>query len=297
MPVYREALASLYENRALSLAANAGLILNRYLREPQKQSGGEQEGGAGENAHNNELPARDELLDAAVVSVGRAWDVYRVAFQERQQRIGGAVRIFRTAGRLIIGLGAGSVLETGLTLNHVYGTPIIPGSALKGLAAHYCSTVWGASDPPFKGPDRDDFGTLPRVKAQLGQVQEGRYYDFMFGATEEAGFLTFHDAWITPDSLSGSLARDVMTPHHGDYYMKKMQDGRQSAPGDFDDPNPVTFLSVRGEFEVRVSCEGDANDSQKKKWESFALRLAGQALQNWGIGGKTSSGYGVMRAP
>jgi len=35
---------------------------------------------------------------------------------------------------LVVGLGAESVLETSLTLHRIYGYPIIPGSALKGLA-------------------------------------------------------------------------------------------------------------------------------------------------------------------
>ena len=45
--------------------------------------------------------------------------------------------------RLIVGLGSENVLETGIRLHHTYGMPIIPGSALKGLAAHYCDQVWG----------------------------------------------------------------------------------------------------------------------------------------------------------
>jgi CRISPR-associated protein Cmr6 len=39
--------------------------------------------------------------------------------------------------RLIVGLGGKGVLETGITLHHVTGLPIIPGSALKGLARAY----------------------------------------------------------------------------------------------------------------------------------------------------------------
>ena len=40
----------------------------------------------------------------------------------------------RTESRLVVGLGADSVLETAITLHRIYGFPIIPGSALKGLA-------------------------------------------------------------------------------------------------------------------------------------------------------------------
>lgn len=43
----------------------------------------------------------------------------------------------RSLGRLVVGLGGESVLETSLTLQFITGLPIIPGSALKGLCRHY----------------------------------------------------------------------------------------------------------------------------------------------------------------
>jgi CRISPR/Cas system CMR subunit Cmr6 (Cas7 group RAMP superfamily) len=37
---------------------------------------------------------------------------------------------------------------------------------------------------------------------------------------DNSGFLVFHDAWITPESLAREgLLVDVMTPHHSRYYM------------------------------------------------------------------------------
>jgi CRISPR-associated protein Cmr6 len=268
----REKLSGL----ALSSAQNAGLLLARYLKE-QKQEGND----AGEKA-------RQELLEAArkAVTNDNVQSLYKAAFERRKKFWGEDGETFHLDGRMIVGLGASNVLETGLTLNPLYGAPFIPGSALKGLAAHYCSSVWGAADPEFKGPGRD--------KKENVTNPAGKHYDFMFGSTEDAGFLTFHDAWITPKSLPGSLVRDVMTPHHGDYYMVK--GGQRRAPSDFDDPNPVTFLSVRGDFDIRVSCEGE-NEEQKREWEKLAMDLLKQALSDWGIGGKTSSGYGTGNFP
>ena len=79
-----------------------------------------------------------------------------------------------------------------------------------------------------------------------------------------------------------------MTPHHSGYYTG------EGVPTDFDDPNPVTFLSVRGSFEVRVGCE-DPDPEVRKKWEELALRILGEAFKNCGAGGKTRSGYGRMK--
>ena len=39
--------------------------------------------------------------------------------------------------RMVIGLGGEHVLETSMTLHHVYGIPYIPGSAVKGMVRHY----------------------------------------------------------------------------------------------------------------------------------------------------------------
>ena len=170
---------------------------------------------------------------------------------------------------MIIGLGGENVLETGLTLNHTYGTPMIPGTALKGLAAHYCHKAWGGADERFK------FG--------------GECHRSIFGTTEYSGHLIFHDAWITPDSLIGSLQPDVMTPHHGDYYSDEKG---LTPPTDFDDPNPVTFLSVVGTFLIAVSCDipGPIGD----EWAERVFELLSDALREWGIGGKTNADYGRL---
>jgi CRISPR-associated protein Cmr6 len=116
----------------------------------------------------------------------------------------------------------------------------------------------------------------------------GRLEDGRFGSI--SGHNLFHDAWITPESLAGSLKRDVMTPHHPQYYMASKDS--DIAPTDFDDPNPVAYLSVAGAFRVVVSCDVEGDDGGK--WANLALKLVCEALDRWGVGGKTSSGYGRL---
>lgn len=238
-------------------AANAALVRDRYLRVPVK-----------ENLHPN---ARKELFRTMQSAVDRSGDIYQAAYERYIQPPGKnpAANFFTTKNRMILGLGNENVLETGLTLHHTYGTPMIPGTALKGLAAHYCDQVWGAKDERFK----------------RGQ----EYHKALFGTTDDAGHIIFHDAWITPETLKGSLRPDVMTPHHGDYYSEKNEGA--AAPTDFDDPNPVTFLSVVGTFHIAVSCD----IPEEKDWTSFVFDLLADALCKWGIGGKTSSGYGRLK--
>src|SRR6266404_6023865 len=104
------------------------------------------------------------------------------------------IHYLEVLGRVVLGLGMESALETGLTLHHTYGVPILRGSAIKGVTWHYCQETYGAA------------------------------YNPIFGAPDDAGHITFEDAWITPASLKdlsnakSGLLLDVMTPHHQEYY-------------------------------------------------------------------------------
>jgi len=190
-------------------------------------------------------------------------------------------------------LGTASVLETGIRLHHTYGVPIIPGSALKGLTAHYCDQVRAG---------KDGEAALKRYVPQETDLKAARdgartAYEVLFGSTQRAGHIIFHDAWITPCSLertegkrrSGALHLDVMTPHHPRYYAGD----RGAYPTDFDDPTPIPFVSATGTFLIAVSCD----DPTGTGWAKLALNLLCEALRNWGAGGKTSSGYGRLREP
>ncbi|VVB64413.1 CRISPR system Cmr subunit Cmr6 [uncultured archaeon] len=217
-------------------------------------------------------------------------EVYRSAFSRQKNLIQSPKEEgeFETVGRLVIGLGGENVLETGITLHHTYGTPIIPGTALKGLASHYCDRAWGwgAKKQGFK---RDE-----------------AYHKTIFGSTadsadKDSGHIVFHDAWITPNSLVDSLQTDVMTSHHSDYYSgKTLPTGELAAPTDFDSPNPITFLSIVGTFHIVVSCDvaGEMDKTENKvegqKWAELTFDLLTDALKDWGIGGKTNAGYGRL---
>jgi CRISPR-associated protein Cmr6 len=170
---------------------NASLLKDRYLEYSVK-----------DDKHKE---ARDLLHQAMREAIGKSMELYRLAYDNWYECISATKNegifkgdIFRTDGRMIIGLGGENVLETGLSLQHIFGAPFIPGSALKGLAAHYCDQICGLCDPNFK----------------LGR----KYHEAIFGTTEDSGHIIFHDAWIDPESLVDSLKPDVMTPHHGDYY-------------------------------------------------------------------------------
>ena len=253
----REKISDLWKVNLLG-ASNAALIKDRYLKVAVKDD---------TQSHSD---ARTKLYDTIRQALNLSTDIYRSAFERYKSSVGEpkAEGSFKTIGRMIIGLGNENVLETGLTLHRIYGTPIIPGSALKGLASHYCDQVWGEKDSNYK----------------INQ----KHHAVIFGTSDDSGHIIFHDAWITPETLTDSLHNDVMTPHHSDYYSSD----ENIPPTDFDKPIPITFLSIVGTFHIMISC--DVSGEEGQKWVDRVFELLTGALKEWGIGGKTSSGYGRM---
>lgn len=164
-------------------------------------------------------------------------------------------------GRMVIGLGNESVIETSIALHHTYGVPYLPGSALKGLAAHFVR---------HRLPEKD-WG------------KSSHNYQVVFGDQDHAGYLTFFDALHIPKIGAGGnpLAADVMTVHHPDYYA-----GKGKSPSDWDSPNPISFLTATGSYLVAIA--------GPSRWVKIVLHILELALREEGIGAKTSSGYGRM---
>jgi CRISPR type III-B/RAMP module RAMP protein Cmr6 len=259
------------------LNAHPGLLLQRYVAHPADGSERWQR-------------AKSDIQDAARTAM--PCELYKAAFDRWQNSLPEltATNILQTVGRLIVGLGSENVLETGIRLHHAYGMPILPGSALKGLAAHYCDQVWGQSDRRFKKPTQEEDKAYRKWLAGLGPKPEDNYHRLLFGTTDDSGCVVFHDGWFVPDSEKEPLKLDVMTPHH-----PKWLDG-SVPPTDFDSPTPVPFLSVSGTFRIAVSWHGPEHP-QAKCWTERASQLLRDALHNWGVGGKTTSGYGRLADP
>lgn len=215
------------------------------------------------------------------------------------------------ASRLLVGHGNSSATDVGLTLHYPWGVPVIPGSALKGLLAHYVDSTYGPEDPtlvPWEQPDAER-----ERAAYQGVIWRGRrivrgpgdVYRALFGAPDaeedevmrargfdagaSAGLVTFHDALYVPGSVPDDkpFAADVLTVHHKGYYDSG---GRGSPPNDYESPTPVAFLTVRPGARMLFALSGPAD------WTELAGQLLRDALDEWGVGGKTSAGYGHLVA-
>src|SRR6266567_6768824 len=119
--------------------------------------------------------------------------------------------------RMVIGLGGESVLETDITLHHLYGIPFIPGSALKGLTRAYVTReVEGYKSDKIDNDNED----VKRI----------------FGSQEHAGTVIFFDAM--PRNGVTNFVLDIMNPHYPEYY------AGNKPPTNDQNPVPVTFLTV-----------------------------------------------------
>ncbi|HEX5115090.1 MAG TPA: type III-B CRISPR module RAMP protein Cmr6 [Pseudonocardiaceae bacterium] len=169
--------------------------------------------------------------------------------------------------RFVVGHGENSASETSLTLSPTYGTPLLPGSALKGL-----TVAEARAEKVGDGRLRELFGS-PRP----GEIT----------STDRRGSVTFFDALPldTPE-----LVVDVLTPHAKPYYDQGNRNGvPASPPAEYHNPVPVRFLAVeRTRFEALLV--GPATDV------SDAAGLLVRGLDDLGIGGKTAAGYGYCTA-
>lgn len=244
--------------------AHLGLWIDKFV-EQQPEKGGKSDDDA-------KAARAKHLRDAADLAAPAA---YRRAFERRQQLFEAtpesASSILVTAeatakGRLVVGLGEESVLEVGIHLDHTWGVPVIPGSALKGLAAAAAHQLV-EDDAWRKGRDGE---------------RAGESFATLFGSTDEQGKVAFLDAWWKPVDGEKPVHLDVMTVHHADYYQGK----KGATPSDTDSPNPVSFLSTTGTFALAV--EGPP------EWCQAALELLRHGLERLGVGAKTNGGYGRM---
>ncbi len=236
-------------------SANPGLLLRRGLAEYEEgaNQGDSNKGGTGKSKLIKSIAScsASPLYQAAFKRWKTATDSDRERFIQFEADL---------LGRLYIGLSHESALETGISVQHAYGMPMIPGSAIKGLARS-CALE------QLKG------------KADAMTWLFGNEHDVDTPEQQETGGIVFHDAWWVPNGKP--FVEEIVTPHHTEYYAE----GKAHAT-DFDSPIPAPQIAAQGSFLFVL--EGNP------AWRSIACTLLKSGLENIGIGGKTTSGYGLF---
>ncbi len=188
---------------------------------------------------------------------------YRLRWERALDALPFCVEKFKakTTWRLVVGLGASHVRETSIALHHVHGFPVIPGSAVKGLARAYAQLVLGINEESPKFPE----------------------FTSIFGTQEHAGGIVFFDALPADEDVS--LQLDVMTPHYGEYYRSE-----NTPPADYLNPVPVNFIVVENtQFLFAIGLRSGEKSLLKRAAEWLKAALA-----EVGVGAKSSAGYGYF---
>lgn len=250
------------ENITFSSDVNAGLWLDKYFQVGQK----------GRPANKDEEPKQWHFHQTTLINVPADYNYFFREWKKRIGEIGIQSREITIDGRLIVGLGGASVLENSISIHRTYGVPYIPGSALKGLAAHFAHKYLGEG---WQDGAKYGNGSNPKT---------GTFHKLIFGSRDFAGFVVFYDALLCVEHNGGKLPfhREIMTVHHSDYY----RDGSKP-PADWDSPVPIPFVSASGKYLLAVGApEGLEHLADK------AIEILAEALKTEGVGAKTSSGYG-----
>ncbi len=244
----RNALKGVLEAGVLPYQPHPGLFLSKGIAEIS----GEEAAGDLKQDHIRKLCSMEPS------------DLYKNAFSRWKKATQDSNRFttFEAAceGRLYIGTTRDCPLETGITVHHTYGMPMIPGSSVKGIG-----------------------------RSQSGCIQNADVVEYLFGndwgETDEtaviSGGIVYHDAWWVPEGKP--FVSEIITVHHQNYYT---QAGEVEAT-DFDSPIPAPQIATSGKFYFVI--EGPP------AWAELARHLIQQALADRGIGGKRSSGYGYWK--
>lgn len=288
----RDALTKVDKACWAGKTANTGLLLRRGLSEwPGAGNTGDVDdsGGAGK--------AKADLINhiAEIIPDGGYHWAYRRWCQATTDDTRFVDLELRLLSRLYIGVVRDNPVETGVTVGHAWGMPLIPGSAIKGVARQAARQVgWPpeaivllfGSEPPAPKSSADGGG-----KANAGasaQTEPADRTESDESSESESGLIVFHDAWWIPgpetDTNDRPFVADVVTPHHRAYY-----DMGKAHASDFDSPIPAPQIAVQGRF--RFVLEGPS------AWREHARILVSRALTEAGIGSKTTSGYGLFERP
>ncbi len=260
---------------------------------------------------------------------------YRARWESLVKDGAGQIHQVVAHSRIVIGLGGKGTLEMGLTLHPIYGFPIIPASALKGLARaaalYRLAEAWGvpalgyddflarkedkdktplnrlealleAPEGKPNDPDRDkqlidclralrndirrvapDAELLKMDDDDVLKIELFRNVREALGTVGFAGKAVFYDAI---PAVAPVFVTEMMNPHFPKYY------SGNEFPHDAQDPQPVAFLALEkgAQFLCAVGSRRGNAEVAERGWAFLKY-----GLREYGIGGKTSSGFGIFR--
>ena len=196
---------------------------------------------------------------------------------------------------LVTGLGESHPSETSMVFDHTSGIPYLPASGIKGVTrfAHSVSLLFddegNFTDTHVvsgKNCEKEIIDILDEtnINTLIPQIFGGDYQDSGINPGKRRGDVIFLDAY--PESIP-DLNEEILNPHYQQYH-----GGEGIPPGDYCNPVPVKFLTVaeKTSFVFRVLVPRHVPEFGKKLRSALT-----DALENQGMGAKTSVGYGRFR--
>lgn len=165
----------------------------------------------------------------------------------------------KVSDALICGLGDEHTLENSIRLDHCTGLPFIPSSSIKGVARF--------------GAEFDN---------EKDKIENGKE-NYLFGSQDGVGNVQFWNGF--PMDVP-KLKIDIMNNHFQDYYSKMVD-----FPSDDMAPNPVPFIVIDSGSVFYFPIVAGSQINLEK-----AVEFLKTALSNWGVGAKSSVGYGILTA-
>lgn len=178
--------------------------------------------------------------------------------------------IARPMGAVVTGTGAGGIRNVGIELHGTYGWPVLPGTTLKGVARSFArdeELAGQAAAAVFGAPPGDD-------------------------EPSRAGAVTFLDTLPGPGGVT--VAEHVLTPHARGYQLNGDDTDEETGgneaprpPAEYINPVPVPFLVLTdGVFHLHLV--------GPQPEVGTAAELLAAALNDIGLGAKTTRGYGYF---
>ncbi len=258
---------------------NFGLYFNKWLWARKQESSVKyefQSGGLGKEVLDRHKAAKSGL-PLFLKRIHSELECVCKAFE----RLGYKREIFdvKLETPLIVGLGNSHPTERGFTFHWTLGVPYLPAESVKGVVrlAYLVNEATSDSDF-FKHWEEEDEVFGERMKDLFGRAEAK--------GLATRGKVVFLDAFPTsvPD-----LTLEITTCHYSEYY------SGARGPTEDQNPNPLPFLAVASEAELRFICLVSEEVSSQEKEQLLGAFKA--ALREYGFGAKTALGHGRFSLP
>ncbi|MDT8897619.1 type III-B CRISPR module RAMP protein Cmr6 [Thermanaerothrix sp. 4228-RoL] len=270
--------------KSISSVSNPGLIFERFAPDMSQANPREKSAWRAQA-----LKIAQSVPDsAALKAVYARWQALTEACKAQTFTL-------KTDWRFIPGLGRKTALEIGFSF-HRYGFPYLPASSVKGIARTWALFELAALlalgegklndlDQTLSKEDKEFDKAFERFKPSPEAKELAKTIRLVFGTLDQAGGAIFFDAMPTS---AFQLDMDIMNPHYAPYYQGK------EPPGDWHNPNPVTFLAVPKDKEFAFAVAWRRGAPRADLLEQACTWLK-NGLRDLGAGAKTSAGYGYFK--